>query len=386
MRRLRIRICTLAALVCCGLPLSASRAQSPSAIVAGRYVAPDGTLVSAGAIVLSEGRISGIKPADEVGEATGVVRYPKAVVMPGLIDLASTLGSDGQTVTSKKAVDPDICAFDAVDWGHRDFAIARSAGITTVLIAPLPVNLVAGRAVVARTADSDSRVLRREGPMVLSLGPAVWRYDREPTSRSGSVAMLRSVFEAARQGEGPPRMQALVKGGLDSMVYCADAMDVDAALRVMADVAGPNVLVYTGADLDVADELAGRGTIVVVGPYTFDTRPRVLALAGALSKRGIPVALAGGVPTMGRDSLRVTAALAVRYGMDPAAARRAISSVAAQAAGVAGRVGSIAPGRDADLVIFSDDPLRLDARVLAVYEGGVRVYADQEAMGSASRG
>lgn len=70
--------------------------------------------------------------------------------------------------------------------------------------------------------------------------------------------------------------------------------------------------------------------------------------------------------------------------MDPAAARRAITSVAAKAAGVASRVGTIEPGRDADLVVFSDDPLRLDARVLAVYVDGVRVHAAGKAATSAS--
>ena len=44
------------------------------------------------------------------------------------------------------------------------------------------------------------------------------------------------------------------------------------------------------------------------------------------------------------------------------------------AAGVSDRVGSIYKGLDADFVVFSDDPLRLDAQVLEVYVSGVRVY------------
>jgi imidazolonepropionase-like amidohydrolase len=61
--------------------------------------------------------------------------------------------------------------------------------------------------------------------------------------------------------------------------------------------------------------------------------------------------------------------------MQPAAARRAITIAPAQTAGVADSIGSIVPGRDGDLVIFSNDPLRLDAKVLEVYVKGIRVYA-----------
>jgi len=356
------------------------RAAGPSAIVAGRYVTPAGTLESGVAIVCSDGKISAIRSADEVTGMDGVVRYPGAVVSPGLIDLRSSLGSYGQNQESVRAIDPDVNALDAIDWHHRDFAAAMEAGVTTVMVAPAPTNLVSGAAAVVKTDASNPTVLRGEAALVLSFGPSVWRYDREPTSRSGAMVMLRDALEAARRGQGNKRLAAMIKGGMDSIVSCDEAMDVDAALRLFADIAGPNAIVYTGDELDLADELSGRGTSMVVGPYAFDSPPRILGLAGALSRRGIDVALAGEMPVFGRDSLRITAALAARYGMEPAAARLAITAVPAKVAGVARRVGSLEPGKDADFVVFSGDPLRLDSRVLAVYINGVRVYADQEAL------
>ena len=60
--------------------------------------------------------------------------------------------------------------------------------------------------------------------------------------------------------------------------------------------------------------------------------------------------------------------------MDPAAARRAMTITPARVAGVDDRVGAIRAGMDADFVVFSDDPLRLDSAVLAVYVDGLRVY------------
>ena len=372
------------AMGCCALSVPATNAQTPSAIVAGHYVAPDGTLKPDAAILLGDGKITAVKTADQVGAGAGVVHYPNAVVSPGLIDLRSSIGSHGQTRESIRAIDPDVNAIDAIDWHHRDFGTALAAGVTTAMISPATTNLVAGAAAVIKTDASNPTVLRREGALVLSLGPSVWQVDREPTSRSGSLVLLRGAMDSARRGEGPRRLAAMVKGGMDSIVSCDDAMDVSAALRLFADIAGPNAIIHTGDEHDLADELTGRGTAMVVGPYAFDSRPRELALAGALSGRGVPVALAGQMPERGRDSLRLTAALAVRYGMDPTAARLAITAVAAKVAGVAQRVGSIEPGKDADFVVFSGDPLRLDSRVLAVYVNGVRVYANHEALGISS--
>jgi len=377
MRR-RLTLLSARTSVWCTCIATAASAQTPSAIVAGRYVAPDGTLKPSAAIAIADGKISAIRAADEAGNAAA--RYPDAVVSPGLIDLRSSIGSYGETSASKRSIDPDVDAIDAIDWHHRDFEMALAAGVTTAMIAPAPVNLVAGAATVIKTDSSKRTVLRGEGPLVLALGPSVWRYDRAPTSRSDSLVMLRDAFDAARRAEGSQRLIAMVKGGLDSIVSCDEAMDVSEAMRLFEDVAGPNAIIYTGDQHDVANELAGRGTATVVGPYTFESRPRVLSLAGALAKHGVPVALAGEIPERGRDSLRVTAALAVRYGMEPAAARNAITAVAAKVAGVAQRVGTIEPGKDADFVVFSGDPLRLESRVLAVYINGMRVYADHEAL------
>ena len=91
------------------------------------------------------------------------------------------------------------------------------------------------------------------------------------------------------------------------------------------------------------------------------------------------------MPEHAADALRITAALAVRYGMDPAKARRAITGLPAIVTGVPKRIGSIKEGMDADLVVFSDDPLQLDARVLEVYIDGVRVYRAVDSVTMSSR-
>ncbi len=354
-----------------------SAGQTSSTLFVGRYVTSDGTLAGGAVITLNGAKISSITDAGTAPSGEDVASYPTAVLSPGLIDLASTLSSHASRTDLSRSIDPDVSAIHAIDWTHRDFAAALAGGMTAALIAPQQDNLISGAATVIKTAAAHRTVVRHDGPLTLALGPNVWRYDRAPTSRSGSLAMLREAFDTARAGAGSARLQAVVSGDQDTMFFCAAAMDVSAALRALAQHP-PRALVYTGDEQDLAVEFADLDTVAVVGPYAFDTPPATLAFAGALSAAGVPVALAGQFPQSGRDSMRMTAALAVRYGMTPEAARQALTITAARAAGVDERIGRIAPGYDADLVIFSDDPLRLDARVLAVYIDGARVYADLE--------
>ena len=79
-------------------------------------------------------------------------------------------------------------------------------------------------------------------------------------------------------------------------------------------------------------------------------------------------------PAFDPQQMRLSAAMAVALGADPAVTMRALTSDAARIAGVAERLGSIERGRDADLVLWSGDPLNLTSRVEAVYVDGALVH------------
>jgi len=216
-------------------------------------------------------------------------------------------------------------------------------------------------------------VLRDDGPLVFALGADVYQPDREPTSRMGAAAMLRRVMAEAIAGRGHQRLQAFTQGSLDAMVVCQLPQDVAVAADALRGEHRLITFVHTSDVADLSFEMSGAKA-VVVGPLTFDMSSKSLAAAGHWSKAGLTVALAGQSPRYSYDSLRISAALAVRHGMSPDKARQAITSVPAEIAGVADRVGSLTPGRLGDVVVFSDDPLRLDAKILAVYVGGRRLY------------
>jgi imidazolonepropionase-like amidohydrolase len=346
-------------------------------LVGAQVVRPNGTLDENVAVVVRDGKIRRVVPADSVRDPNAR-RFDEAVVIsPGLIDVFSLVGSGGQSLDTEPFVDPDANVLDAIDPSDEDFTAALRCGITAAMLAPSPHNLVAGTAATVRTYTDNGRldVLRDQGPLLIAIGDEIVRQNRPPTSRAGALYELRNLTKQAQAGNAHPLVNAALAGQLDALVVCEQAMDVGTALDALGDTAARFGIVHSADAIDVAAQLRKQGSPVVVGPYTFASSRRVLLGAAALAGSNVDVAFSGGFPVSPPDSLRITAALAVRHGMDPASARRAITVVPARTAGVADRIGSIAPGKDGDLVVFSGDPLRLDSAVLEVYVKGVRVYA-----------
>ena len=351
--------------------------STPLTLVAGRAVRPNGTLKKDLAVIVQDGKIKSVGPAGKA-QGEGIRRFgPESVVCPGLIDLFSSIGAVGQAVETAYFVDPDASAADALDPRHRDFGPALRSGVTAAMVAPAPSNLVSGTCVSFRTYVDGGKldVLRDDGPLIFAIGDGVWRSDRAPTSRAGTLHELRSVLDDARKATAHPRINAVVSGRLDAMIVCKSGHDVATARNGLGNLVRRFGIVHTDDAIELAADLKGFRRGVIVGPYGFSSSRRVLLGAAALAESGLEVAFRGGLPESAPDALRITAALAVRHGMDPAAARRAITVAPAKAAGLSGRIGAISPGKDADLVVFSGDPLRLDAVVLEVYVKGVRVYA-----------
>ena len=353
-----------------------SDAGGPLVLLADRIVQPDGTLKDDVAVVVQGGKIRRVVAGADVQDQD-VRRLGKgSVLCPGLIDLCASIGSVGQTVTTVDTVDPDASAADAIDPRHKDFSAALHSGITAAVVTPAPVNLVSGMCVSFRTQITDGQldVLRDDGPLVFSLGERVWQRDRAPTSRAGTLHELRALLDDANEGATHPRIKAVVAGHSDAMIFCETGRDVAAARDALGDLAARFVVVHNEDAMDLAADATRLRRPVVVGPYTFSSSRRVMLGAAALAAAGVEVAFRGGFPSTPPEGTRITAALAVRHGMEPAK-RRAITTVPAKVAGLDDRVGAIAPGMDADLVVFSGDPLRLDAAAEEVYVKGVRVYS-----------
>lgn len=347
-------------------------------ILVGNVLQPDGTIAPNMAVVVAGGKVERVVAADQAGATpkdtvVKFERYPGAVISPGLIDLRSAAGAFGNTTERLRPVDPNLTAIDGVNTGDPFFGRALRAGITSVMITPSENNIVGGEAATIRTSGAE--VLRSDGPMTFTLGTSVLNPNSGPTSRAGALDLLRGALADAKQGKGSDRLAKVVGKQLDALVVCEAAEDVDAAARTFGEYGVKPNLVLGDDALEAADDLAGSGICVVVGPLTFSASQKALFGPAKLAKGGLDVAFAGRTPYVEPAGLRLTAALAVRYGMDAAAGRLGMTKNAAKVAGVADRVGTLESGKDADISVFSGDPLRLDSKVVEVYVKGVRAYA-----------
>ncbi len=345
-----------------------------TAIHAAAYVNADGKIVKGGVVVIERGMIARV--GGEVPNGVPVHAYAGAVVSPGLIDCHAALGAEGNLSERREAIEPHANARDAFDRFSGQLQAALAAGVTTFALAPDDENLVGGRIAICQTSGPERRprILTDAGPLKLSLAPAALKVDREPTSRGGAVGLLRDTIAKARQAEAADDPLALfARGELRGVFAAPSGADVLTALGLARDYQLQLVLVHTRDARRVAELAAGQVAGVIVGPLELAATRREALAASVFERHGVPVSLAGGLPAQPADSLRIGAAVAARAGLSAEAARRAITTVPARLLGVDDRIGVLEPGRQADLVVFSGDPLDLRSRVLAVYVGGQRV-------------
>ena len=165
-------------------------------------------------------------------------------------------------------------------------------------------------------------------------------------------------------------------------IHAHRADDILTGLRIADEFNLDVVLIHATEGYKIADLLAKRGIPCVVGPILFsrmkyELREMTPKNAGILSKAGVKVAIQTDEMSAVRY-MTLNAALAVSEGMDEKEALRAITITPAEVLGIAGKVGSLEKGKDADLVILSAHPFDIaGCRVEAVLIGGKIVFRRQ---------
>jgi imidazolonepropionase-like amidohydrolase len=171
----------------------------------------------------------------------------------------------------------------------------------------------------------------------------------------------------------------VLKGEIPWRQHCHRADDIATALR-LADEFGYRLVVDHGTEaVLLANQLAERNVPVLIGPLLtsrskVELRNRSLANPGRLAAAGVELGIITDHPVVPIHLLHVQAALAVREGLDPATALRAVTIVPARVLGLDDRLGSLEPGKHATLCVWSGDPLDARSRVETAWIEGRRVY------------
>jgi imidazolonepropionase-like amidohydrolase len=392
------------------------------AITGGRVVPIEGEPIDGGTVVITGGRIAAVggpdlkpPPGADVVDATG--RW----VLPGLVDAHTHLGAreEGEgwaghdTNELTGPIQAHVRVLDAINPADEGFRDAVAGGVLTAGITPGSGNPIGGQTVAVhcwgRTVDD--MVLRSPAGMKSALGENPKRVLGErrvnPSSRLGTAAAIRTALvdalnylekEKDREQEEPAervrltqsrdlKLEALgrvLRREIPWRQHCHRADDIATALR-LADEFGYDLVIDHGTEgYLIADKIAAAGVPVVAGPLItarskVELRNRTMANPGILAAAGVTVAIATDHPVVPVHLLIVQAALAVREGLDRDTALRAVTITPARIMRVADRIGSLVPGKDADVTIWSGDPLDVMSRVEAAYIGGREVYRYDQA-------
>jgi imidazolonepropionase-like amidohydrolase len=389
--------------------LDATARRGPLAIVGGRVVPVAGPPFEDGVVLISDGRIEAVGRDVRVPEAAERLDAAGKVVLPGLVDAHTHLGvheeAEGwagqDTNEMTDPVTPQVRALDAINPADLAFADAVAGGVLTVNVNPGSGNPIGGQAAAIRTAGRtvDEMLLRAPSGLKSALGENPKRVygDRKqlPSTRLGTAAVIRDALVKARNyldkldrgddGEPPERdlrweaLGLVLSGEIPWRQHCHRADDIATALR-LADEFGYRLVIDHGTEAALlADRLAERGVPVLIGPLLtsrskVELRNRSLASPGRLAAAGVELGIITDHPVVPIHLLHVQAALAVREGLDPSAALRAVTLTPARVLGLDDRLGSLEPGKHATLCVWSGDPLDARSRVETAWIEGRQVF------------
>jgi imidazolonepropionase-like amidohydrolase len=315
-------------------------------------------------------------------------------------------------------VTPHLRAIDAIHPEDLAFADLRRAGITTINTSPGSANIVGGQTAIVKTAGRtvEEMLVRAPAALKMALGENPKRVYGEqkkaPSTRMGSAGVLRealaraqsyierktrheekaAAFQKGSKGAQRPepferdvRLEVLASALLREIpthIHAHRADDIMTAIRIAEEFRLDLVLIHATEGYKIADILAEKGIPCIPGPVLFsrmklELRGLTPRNAGLLSRAGVKVAIQTDEGSATRY-LALNAALAVNEGMDEAEALRAITLTPAEILRIDDRVGSLEPGKDADLAVLTAHPFDIaHSRVERVLIDGRTVYAGE---------
>jgi len=393
-------------------PLSAPLAAQTIAIVGGKVYPVSGPPIERGTVLMRDGVIVAVGAAVSVPDGAQRIDATGKIVTPGLVNASTLLGISeiGSVASTRESVargrDGIAAAFrpwDALNPRSVLLVPARDAGITSTVVMPSG-GLISGQAALLHLINgtASEMVLRAPVGMVANLGHIGGGQNATP--RAETLMRLREILEDARvyrtrradYERAQARPFAASRLDLDAMLPVLDgreplivavdmASDIDAAMAVAREYKLKLIIAGGAEAWMLADRLAAAKIPVLTGamndiPATFATLGQRQENAALLAKAGVQVTIIrnagdGDEEGFNARNIRFEAGNAVAYGMDWNTALRAITLTPAETFGVADRVGSLAPGRSADVVIWSGDPFEFATQPERVFVRGVVVNA-----------
>lgn len=372
-----------------------------------------GRVIENGYVEVDQGKIVAVEPGDYTGNDRERYDACGGLLFPGFIDSHCHIGvweeglafegEDGNEESDPCT--PQLRSLDAINPMDRAFSEALAIGITTVVTGPGSANPVAGQITAMKTSGRvvDCMVVRAPCAMKFAMGenPKVTYSEKaqQPITRMAVASIIREqLYKAKRYAQDLEKAEADPEGETDPPEYdikceallpvlrreikahfhAHRADDICTALRIIKEFSLDGVIIHGTEGYLVADALREAGVPVICGPILATRgKPELRNLTRdnllLLQRAGVNTAVNTDAPELPIDLLLTSVAVATDADPD-LSMEQAVETVtcnAARAAGIYDRVGSITPGKDADLVLFDQSPVGLLVRPLRVMVSGV---------------
>ena len=360
-------------------------------------------------ILLADGKIAAIgtnltAPADAaVFDADGLEVYP------GFVDAHTHIGLDGYGIgyegcdynEMNDIWTPQLRAIDGINPRDPSLADARKAGVTCVCTGPGSANVLGGTFLAMKTVGErvDNMIVRDPVAMKCAFGenPKRCYRDKCDSTRMSTAAFLRGALMQARDygarkqaANGDVTKMPAYNQKLEALLpvlareiplkaHAHQANDIFTALRIAREFNLRLTLEHVTEGHLIVDELAGEKDVpMAVGPSLtfaskFELQNKSWSTPAVLTAAGCHVSIITDSSVIPQQYLPLCAGMAIKAGMDPFDALKAITINPAEHIGVADRVGSLEVGKDADLVITAGSPFEVLTEVKAVFIDGARI-------------
>ena len=382
-------------------------------ITGGKILTMAGPVYENGTVEIEKGKIKAVYEGRFRETPGPIIDARGAWVMPGLVEAHCHVG----ITEEKKGVEGDDCnenvdpitpylrAIDAINMMDPAIADARRAGITTAMIGPGSSNVVGGQFAIVKLKGRcvDDALVMAPAAMKIAFGenPKV-NYSgmgKSPSTRMAIAGMLRKELFRAKQymekrkKEGAEKewepdftMEPWVpvfEGKIPLKAHVHRVDDIFTAIRIAKEYGLRMTLDHCSEGHLIADEIKKTGFPAIVGPdlssrNKIEVQNVAFKTVGELCKAGILTAVTTDHPVSLLKSLPICAGLAVKAGLPMEEGLKAITVNPAKILGISDRVGTLEVGKDADIAIFTGNPMEVFTDVLYTIIDGEIVYEKEK--------
>lgn len=356
------------------------------------YTVSNGIIKNGDVVIDDKGKIKEIGQRLDLSGMESVYEANEKPLTPGLIDVHTHLGIEEEihpegedTNEMTNPLTPELRAIDGVNFFDIGFKDAIDGGVTTVMITMGSANVIGGVTTTVKTAGTsiDKQILSRVSGLKMAFGENPKRVygkkDLSPQTRMSIMALARQAFQDAlfykTQRDkglvgydlGKENLLLALERKIPVRLHAHRADDLLQALALRDEFDLEMVLEHCTDAKKIAKVLKEKGATCAIGP-AFVNRAKVemenvsYDLGKTLHEEGVVFSILTDHPVNPISYLSICVGMYIRHGLERTEALKAVTLNAAKILKLEKRLGSIEIGKDADLVVWSDEPFTMNAQ------------------------